>query len=95
MVEIVVPVTDLQRRGADVSGVIVTGYLIAATRPNSSGVRRCSATRLLRIYEGYGKVRAETGDKPPKKGFGKLISGAEISDTERNRGQQLWLRVQD
>lgn len=74
------------------AGAIVTGYEMASGRPTV--VRPVQPTPLTRVYRGFGKLRAETGQSP-RRGFGTLIGGAEITDRQRNEGLILWLRVYD
>lgn len=86
MVEIVVPADTVP------PGAVVTGYCVARVRP--AYVDPCAPARLTRVYRGFGKLRAETGEAP-RRGYGQLIGCAEIQDRELSQGFRLWLRVRD
>jgi len=73
--------------------VVITGYLVSRTKPSAGDVIECRRVPLSRVYTGHGMMRAETGESP-KKGFGALISRAEISEKKINQGYFLWLRVE-
>lgn len=89
MADIVVPAAVTLPAGA-----VVTGYAVSRERPIAALIYPVVPVALSRIYQGFGKLRAETG-AAPRKGFGTLIGCAEISDIERNRGMNLWLRLED
>lgn len=90
MVEIILPAIECRLS----HGATITGYAVSEDHPGSRGIVQCDPVILLRVYEGYGKMRAES-TPAPRKGFGTLIGQAEISTAQISKGSRLWLRVVD